>query len=224
MSVKTYSLKKDGDKKLSANFTVREFRCKDGSDTILISLDTVVILQAVRDYFGKPVTINSAYRTPSHNKKVGGATSSQHVKGTACDIVVSGVPASAVAAFLEAKYPTSGIGLYSTFTHIDTRGRKTYWKNSGSNVVSSFKLGNIYETYKAKPAATEPAQPTEQEDEEEMTRYNKVSELPDYYQEEIQELIDSGALKGDANGNLNLTEDMARAMIISKRYADSVKK
>ena len=224
MSVKTYSLKKDGDKKLSANFSVREFRCNDGSDTILISPETVAILQAVRDYFGKPVTINSAYRTPAYNKKVGGASASQHVKGTACDIVVSGVPASAVAAFLEAKYPKNGIGQYSTFTHIDTRGWKSYWKNSGSNVVSSFKLGNIYETYKAKPAAAAPVKPAEQEDEEEMTRYNKVSELPEYYRAEIQELIDSGALKGDANGDLNITEDMARAMIISKRYADSVKK
>ena len=57
MSVKTYSLAKDGDTKLSENFTVREFRCKDGSDRILISPQTVKILQSVRDYFEKSVHI-----------------------------------------------------------------------------------------------------------------------------------------------------------------------
>ena len=36
MTVKTYSLKSDGDKQLSPHFKVKEFRCKDGSDKILI--------------------------------------------------------------------------------------------------------------------------------------------------------------------------------------------
>ena len=58
MSVKEYSLKKDGDKKVSESFRVREFRCKDGSDKILLSPETVQILQSVRDYFGRPVKIN----------------------------------------------------------------------------------------------------------------------------------------------------------------------
>jgi hypothetical protein len=149
MSVTTYSLKKDGSKKLSANFKVSEFACKDGSDTILISSDTVEKIQNVRDYFGKPVTINSAYRTATHNASVGGATGSQHVKGTACDIVVEGVPSNAVASYLEAKYPKSGIGLYNSFTHIDSRGYKSYWINKGTSTVSSFNLGKLYEKYKA---------------------------------------------------------------------------
>lgn len=36
MSVKTYSVKRDGNIKLSSNFTVNEFACHDGSDTVLI--------------------------------------------------------------------------------------------------------------------------------------------------------------------------------------------
>ena len=64
MSVKTYSLVRDGEKQLTKDFRVREFRCKDGSDKILLSPETVKIIQSVRDYFGKPVKINSAYRTP----------------------------------------------------------------------------------------------------------------------------------------------------------------
>lgn len=59
------------------------------------------------------------------------------------------------------------------------------------------------------------------EEEEMVQRYNKVSELPKSLQKEIQELINSGALKGDTNGNLNITEDMARCLIINKRYADN---
>lgn len=59
--------------------------------------------------------------------------------------------------------------------------------------------------------------------EEEDMRYNKVTELPKGLQKEIQELVDSGALKGDEKGNLNITEDMARCLIINKRYADSKK-
>ena len=174
-TVKTYSLKKDGDKSLSKNFKVREFRCKDGSDEILICQETVDILQAVRNYFGQPVTINSAYRTPTWNKKVGGASSSQHVKGTACDIKVANVPSWAVVAYLEANYPKHGIGFYSTFVHIDSRGFKVYWKNTGSNVVTGFGYGIKYQQYKAKTIVestkqkiTEVVQDKKQE-EEEMT-------------------------------------------------------
>lgn len=148
MSVKTYSLKSDGNKALSKNFKVKEFACHDGSDKILIDDNTVKKLQFVRDYFGKPIHINSAYRTPTYNKKVGGATSSQHVKGTAADIAINGVPPKAIAALLEKYYPNSGIGLYDTFVHIDSRGKKSYWKNTGNNVVNSFNQGNIYEKYK----------------------------------------------------------------------------
>lgn len=90
MSVKTYSLVRDGEKQLTKDFRVREFRCKDGSDKILIDTDLVNLLQQIRDAFGRAVTINSAYRTPTHNKRVGGASNSQHVKGTAADIRVPG--------------------------------------------------------------------------------------------------------------------------------------
>lgn len=63
-----------------------------------------------------------------------------------------------------------------------------------------------------------------EEEEEEMKRYNKVSELPKSLQPEAQQLVDSGVLKGDEKGNLDVTEDMIRSMIISKRYADMLNK
>ena len=127
VSVKGYSKSKQGNVKLSTNFTVKEFACKDGSDIVFIAPDLVNILQKIRTHFGKAVTINSAYRTPTYNKKVGGATNSQHVYGTAADIVVSGVSPKKVAAYVETILPKGGIGIYSTFTHVDVRENKSRW-------------------------------------------------------------------------------------------------
>ena len=128
-TVKAYSKAKDGGKNLTANFKVREFACKDGSDVIFISDGLVQVLQAIRSRFNKPVTINSAYRTPAYNKKVGGETYSQHQYGTAADIVVSGVRPAEVTAYAETLLiGTGGIGMYGTFTHIDVRKVKSRWK------------------------------------------------------------------------------------------------
>lgn len=128
MALKAYSVAKDGANYISKNFRVREFRCQDGSDVVFIESDLVDILQRIRDHFGKAVTITSAFRTASHNKKVGGATHSQHLYGTAADIKVSGVAANVVADFVETLMPnTGGIGRYSTFTHVDVRKTKSRW-------------------------------------------------------------------------------------------------
>ena len=137
--VKTYSVKKDGSTYLSKNFKVSEFKCNDGSDTVLISDKLVDLLQKIRDHFGVAVTINSGYRTSAYNKKVGGATNSQHVKGTAADIVAKGVDPLTVAQYAEYLMPNSGgIGVYQTFTHVDVRTSRSRWDNrSGSEVVVS---------------------------------------------------------------------------------------
>jgi uncharacterized protein YcbK (DUF882 family) len=129
-SVKVYSLAKDGSKALSANFCVREFACKDGSDVILVAPELVTVLQKVRTYFKRPVTITSAYRTPAHNKKEGGEPFSQHLYGTAADIVVTGVAPAKVAAYVETLMPNKGgIGIYTKkgFTHIDVREKRSRW-------------------------------------------------------------------------------------------------
>ena len=128
MALKAYSVAKDGANYISKNFRVRAFRCQDGSDVVFIESDLVDILQRIRDHFGKAVTITSAFRTASHNKKVGGATYSQHCYGKAADIKVSGVAPSKVAEYVETLMPnTGGIGRYSTFTHVDVRATKSRW-------------------------------------------------------------------------------------------------
>lgn len=128
MTIKAYSKAKDGNKKLAANFKVKEFACTDGSDPIFIDTELVKILQKIRNHFGKAVTITSAYRTPGKNKAVGGTTYSQHLYGMAADIKVNGVTPKKVAAYAEKLLPgTGGIGVYKSFCHIDVRATKARW-------------------------------------------------------------------------------------------------
>ena len=130
MAIKQYSLKADGAKQLSPAFRVREFRCRDGTDTILIDEGLVVVLQCIREHFGKAVTITSGYRTAAHNRAVGGAVYSQHQYGRAADIRVPGVPVEQLAAYAETLLPgTGGIGRYPAkgFVHVDVRKAKSRW-------------------------------------------------------------------------------------------------
>ena len=140
--IKEYSVKKNGNEKLSDNFKVKEFRCKDGSDSVLIDGKLVDILQSIRDYFGKPVTVNSAYRNTTYNRKIGGASGSLHVKGMAADIVVSGVAPTEVAKYAE-RIGVKGIGLYETkkdgyFVHVDTRPAKSFWYGQAQTYRETF--------------------------------------------------------------------------------------
>ena len=128
MAIKAYSLKKDGNVRLSTNFKVKEFACQDGSDPIFIDSELVSVLQKIRNHFGKPVTITSAYRTPKHNKTVGGTTYSQHLYGRAADIKVQGIAPSEVVKYAETLLDEGGIGIYNTFTHIDVRSTKSRWQ------------------------------------------------------------------------------------------------
>ena len=128
MSLQVYSKAKEGGKRLSANFRVTEFACKDGSGPVFVSEELVKVLQAIRDHFGKPVIVSSGYRTPGYNKSVGGATYSQHLYGTAADLHISGVSPKEQAAFAETLMPDSGgIGIYSWGIHVDVRAVKARW-------------------------------------------------------------------------------------------------
>lgn len=138
--INTYSLTKDGEKNISTNFKVREFKCKDGSDTVICD-DTFVAmkLQAIRNHFAKPVIINSAYRTPDYNKKVGGAKNSYHMKGRAFDIVIKDVSLDDICKYAET-IGVLGIIRYNSFVHIDSRTEKYYARNNNGKVtkVTSF--------------------------------------------------------------------------------------
>lgn len=129
MPVITYSLSKNGNDFLSPNFRVREFRCKDGSDTILISTELVALLEEIRQHFNRPITIVSGYRTPSYNRAIGGASQSQHVLGTAADITISTINPLLICRAAETLLGNSGgIGHYvDRFTHVDVRNNRSRW-------------------------------------------------------------------------------------------------
>ena len=129
VEINAYSKAASGGKQLSAHFKVREFACGDGSDAILVAPRLVMVFQTIRDHFGAAVTINSGYRTPQYNTKVGGVTDSQHCYGTAADIVVKGQKPAAVAAYARKIMPDwGGVGVYDSFTHIDIREQKADWQ------------------------------------------------------------------------------------------------
>ena len=138
MAVREYSLKRDGPMALAPNLRVREFACGDGSDAVLIDQELVIVLQCIREHFGKPLHITSGYRTARHNAAVGGSKSSQHLLGRAADFWVEGVDVATVAAYVEALLPThGGVGRYpkdakhqnrqTGWVHVDTRANKSRW-------------------------------------------------------------------------------------------------
>lgn len=122
--------------KLTKNFNSEEFACKDGSPVPAGLLGNVQILannlQVLRDYLGKPIIINSGYRTPSYNTKIGGAPGSQHKDAKAGDIRVAGMTSKQVHDAIlklikEGKMHNGGVGIYNTFVHYDVRNVPARW-------------------------------------------------------------------------------------------------
>lgn len=115
---------------LSQHFALAEFRSHDGAafpSSVVANLGKLAqVLEKIRAHFGgRPVRILSGYRSPAHNAAVGGAKTSQHMFGTACDIVIDGVPPGHVAEFAATLPEVGGVGRYpkQQFTHVDIRPR-----------------------------------------------------------------------------------------------------
>lgn len=130
--------------KIAKNFQYKEFDCHGQGccSTTIIDEKLVEYVQQIRDHFGKPVTITSPYRCEVHNRRVGGATKSYHMRGQAADIVVQGVSSREVAKYAES-IGILGIGLYETskdgyFTHIDTRTTKSFWYGQSGQPRTTF--------------------------------------------------------------------------------------
>lgn len=117
------------DIQLTKNFRKSEFVSKDGFTIVCIEDSLLYGLQRMRDILGKPITINSAYRSPSHNKAIGGATKSRHMLGCAADIVVKNTSQKdVVAAARECGF--TGIIVYASkgFVHVDVGREKEYFQ------------------------------------------------------------------------------------------------
>lgn len=80
--------------KISTNFTLEELTKTTAPyinvPSVMETLNLISlvknVLQPLRELYGKPITVNSGYRSPLVNKHVGGAKTSQHVLGEAADI------------------------------------------------------------------------------------------------------------------------------------------
>ena len=60
---------------------------------------------------------------------------------------------------------------------------------------------------------------TDEEDEDDMVRYNTIEEVPSWAQDTVRALMDAGALGGVGGGNLDLSMDMIRGLVVGAKYA-----
>ena len=125
---------------ISKNFRLEEFTKSATADRLKINNKKVPefaknnikemvfqVLQPLRDYIDKPITINSGYRCLKLNAAVGGVPTSQHVQGQAVDIEVDGLSSFEIAqAVLDLHLPYDQLILYNDFVHISigTRDRR----------------------------------------------------------------------------------------------------
>ena len=123
--------------KLTKNFNLSEFNCNDGAavpEELIKNVELLALnLQVLRDAIGEPITLNSAYRNPSYNQKVGGSSKSQHLLAKAGDIKATNkFPAKIIYQLIEeliakGDMQEGGLGLYNNFVHYDVRKNKSRW-------------------------------------------------------------------------------------------------
>lgn len=109
------------------NFSPQEVACR-GTGLLMIVPEAMDKLQALRDRLGKPLIVNSAYRSLEHNTRVGGAKNSLHMKALAFDVHMGNHdPDTYIAAALAVGF--KGIGTYpkQNFVHVDVRPARANW-------------------------------------------------------------------------------------------------
>ncbi len=113
--------------KLSEHFKSGEFACHccglEGVSDELIDL-----LEDIREAVAAPVSVLSGRRCVSHNQACGGKVHSQHLLGEAADIKVASLTPKELGALIERRFNPPGMGVYSTFVHVDVRkGARARW-------------------------------------------------------------------------------------------------
>lgn len=117
----------------TAHFKVQEFKCKDGTPVPTQHYGNLQklmnLLEEIRTAVeNRPITIQSGYRTKSHNDRCGGAPRSQHLTASAADIKVKGMSPAEVYKLCDRIVDSrGGVGKYSGFTHVDVRGYRARW-------------------------------------------------------------------------------------------------
>lgn len=113
------------------SFNEDEFRSKDGRESPfphVIKRELYDKLNEIRLAYGKPIIINSGYRSPEHNKKVGGVPNSYHVQGIAADIRPKfRKDLARLQSICDKLNDRGGVGFYDSFVHVDVRGTRARW-------------------------------------------------------------------------------------------------
>lgn len=137
------------------NFSPEEMACR-GSGKLIVDERAMDMLQTLRNKLGKPLIVQSAYRTPAHNKKVGGAKKSQHLLCKAFDIsMLNHNPV----AFEEAARSVGfkGIGHYpmtdQNFMHVDARATGAKWNKGGWFPIQAEISSQHAPSFKTEPKA-----------------------------------------------------------------------
>lgn len=110
--------------------TERGLASKDNPDSYnMLQVRPMFALDALRGILGHSIGINSGYRTPAHNKAVGGAPRSQHLDGNAFDVNTSGWTKEQRRNLIISarKLGFTGIGIAQTFLHVDMAPRTAAW-------------------------------------------------------------------------------------------------
>jgi len=87
------------------------------------------VADEARHRIGRPLRINSGYRSPAYNRAISGSSASIHMRGGALDL--SGSPATLHKILTQMRREglfRGGIGRYKTFTHVDVRGKNADWQ------------------------------------------------------------------------------------------------
>lgn len=112
---------------LTENFKLHEFLTKNRKETFTrINANIIAEVQTLRSIFGSSVGISSSYRSPSYNRSVNGATSSEHLLGNALDTYPLNGDIKGWKSTVREHKKNGGTGHYRTFVHIDT-GRTRTW-------------------------------------------------------------------------------------------------
>ena len=123
------------------NFSPAEIACR-GTGQIKLHPEALDKLQALRDRLGKPLIVRSAYRSPEHNRAVGGARASKHMDGTAFDIAMTNHdPVAFEAAAREVGFLGFGFYARSGFIHVDV-GNARQWGERFPVRATAFAAGS----------------------------------------------------------------------------------